>query len=241
MQKIAPSTLVPMDIFSEIEPITIDLVYGHADDPNNMFQEAIYHKNARLWLQYDMARIVVNVARIIHRDYGYTLELKDGLRTIDSQIRMQETKIAKENPQWMVRPRFLSPPGKGAHPYGMAIDVCVLKPDGTPLDMGTEFDEMTEKSSREYVDFPDEILQNRALLEKAFAQSSDNPDLPLLALPNEWWDFRFPEVIYTSYVPLRDSDLPPQMRMTTLEGPDIPDFPLSHFEALKKDILQSLN
>ena len=43
------------------------------------------------------------------------------------QTAMGKTQIVKDNPDWLEEPnRMVSPPGNGAHPRGMAIDVCVF-------------------------------------------------------------------------------------------------------------------
>jgi D-alanyl-D-alanine dipeptidase len=123
----------------------------------------------------------------------------------------------------------------------MAIDVCLIDKDGHDIDMGTPFDEMSEKSARNYQGFSEEILQNRKMLENAFIQSAKELSLEIFPLPSEWWDFRFLAHTYDQYAPLHDHDLPPQMRMVSTDGPDIPDFPDTHFDTLKNDILASLN
>lgn len=242
MKKISPDRLVPMDIFLGHEPIAIDIVYANANHPRNIFREALYHPQARLWTEYDMARIIIYVARKIHKTMNGILELKDCLRTYDAQGAMQETRIVKDHPEWMIgENRLLSPSGHGAHPRGMAIDVCVLDNQGNTIDMGTVFDEMTDQSARNYKDFSDEIVSNRITLENAFLDSAKELNLNILPLPSEWWDFRFPSEVYGDYAPLHDSDLPPQMRMVSTNGPDIPNFPEAHFETLKKNILAGLN
>ena len=118
--KLDPRDLVPMDIFPD-EPFVIDLVYARKDHPENIFGTAVYHENARLVLQRDLARITLKVARTLHAKHGWTLVLKDGLRPIEAQAALMETAIVKRNPHWLSEPRLLSGPGQGAHPRGMAI------------------------------------------------------------------------------------------------------------------------
>lgn len=241
MKPTSPSALIPMDMFCESEPLTIDLAYANAAHPENIFGK-IYHDAARLWCHQDLARITILTARSLYTDFGYTLELKDSLRTVDAQQAMQESDIVKANPHWCTEgpARLLAPPGHGAHPHGMAIDVCVLDQDGKQIDMGTAFDHMEPDAARAYTGFENSILQNRKNLEDAFTSSAKKLNLPLLPLPSEWWDFRFPPEIYNQYTPLKDSDLPKQMQMTGQIDSGISDFPPEHFEKLKKDILQPL-
>lgn len=235
LKKITTDQLVPMDMFIGEEPITIDLVYAQVNHEENIFGK-IYHDKARLWCQYDLACITILTARKLYSQHGWTLILKDSLRTIETQEAMQETDIVKAHPEWMQEPRMLAPPGHGGHPRGMAIDVSVKN-----IDMGTVFDDMSEASNRSHTNFPKEILENRQKLEQAFSDAAKELQLEILPLPNEWWDFRFPADHYRNHTPLSDKELPPQMRMASTDGPNIPNFDQSHFENLKNNILSRLN
>lgn len=240
LKKIRPHQLVPLDIFEGIEPVKIDVVYKNADHKDNIFGK-IYHDQARLWVFHDLALITLKAARIVKKRYGLNLLVYDSLRTVDSQKVMQETPIVKAHPEWMIEPRMLAPPGAGGHPRAMAIDLTLINHKGELVDMGTPFDGMEKSSWRHYKGLSDDILKNRKILEDAMLEAARHFNLPLLPIPQEWWDFRFPPETYNQYAPLSDADLPPQMRMTTREGPDIEDLPPTAFENLKKDILQSLN
>jgi len=222
--------LVPMDVFGASEPFIIDLVYADKDHPENIFGINLYHKNARMILHRDMARIVVLAARALHNEYGWTLILKDGLRTVDAQERLMQTDIVRANPQWLEEPRMLSLPGKGAHPRAMAIDVSVKG-----VDMGTRFDEMTPQSARAYDGFPKDILENRQRLEKAFVESAQKLGLPMLPLPSEWWDFRFPASYHERFAPLHETDLPDSLKMMGAHTDDAP-----RFDKIAKEVLNSL-
>lgn len=238
MKKINPGDLIPLDIFEASEPIKIDLVYAKADHPRNIFGEALYHNQARLWAHKDMAAITLLVSRLLHKNHDWTLEIYDCLRPVDTQQAMQETKIVKENPDWMEGEfPLLSKPGMRGHPRAMAIDVGPITNDGSKIDMGTPFDDMSEKSARDFTGFKNEILEDRKNLETAFINSAKALNLPILPLPNEWWDFRFPNNYTEKFSPLSDADLPPQMQMTKRLGNDISDFDNSHFEKLADSIL----
>jgi D-alanyl-D-alanine dipeptidase len=207
------SQLVPMDSF-DAEPIKIDLVYASANHPENIFKTPIYHESARLSLHKDMTKIVIGAARAIYRDHQFILILKDGLRTVDAEIAITKTQAYINNPQWYEGPDILlSKAGTGAHPRGMAIDVSLETKDGRPVDMGTVFDEMIAQSARDYKNFAPHILKNRYILEHAFVHQAEKLNLPLLPLPAEWWDFRFPRSYYEQWQPLYDADIPPSLRM----------------------------
>ena len=116
--------------------------------------------------------------------------------------------------------RLLSPPGGGAHPRGMAIDLSALDEKGNLLDMGTVFDHLAANSApennpahRAYKSLGKTAAQNRKSLSNAMNEAAQALNIPLFPLPQEWWDFRLPAEIYQAYAPLSDTDLPPEMRM----------------------------
>ena len=229
---IDPRDLVPMDIFPD-EPFAIDIVYAQANHPENIFGTAVYHKDARLVLHRDLARIVIATARTLRKRHGWTLVLKDGLRPVEAQSALMETDIVKRNPHWLGEPRLLSGPGQGAHPRGMAIDVSVKD-----IDMGTGFDAMVPESARAYDGFPDAILAHRQKLESAFVEAAKQLNLPLLPLPSEWWDFRLTREHSGRYEALADADLPPPLKICTAPQADAGWD--AHFADLAKSIPLSL-
>lgn len=215
---ISTSDIIPMDIFFGVEPIKIDLVYADKNHSENIFKTALYKPDARLSLYRDFARVVILTARILNQSHHWTLVLKDGLRTIDAQSKMMETDIVKLNPQWLVEPRMLSSPGQGGHPRGMAVDVCARDEDNNDIDMGTLFDTMTPESARDYNGFNAQILENRKILEQSFVAAARHLNLPLLPLPSEWWDFRFPASYSNQFMPISDDALPKPLQMTRNDG-----------------------
>lgn len=249
MKKIAPEALVPMDIFTEDFPLRIDLAYCKPA-PENIFG-VIYRPQARLWLHRDLAKIVLLASAWAFKNHNLQIVLYDGLRTVEAQKRMQQSPIVQKNPGWLEGPtRLLSPPGAGAHPRGMAIDLSLVTADGKLVDMGTAFDYLAEKpdvafnpAHRDYASLGDEIKANRKKLETAMRTASHALAIPLLALPQEWWDFRLLETIYGEYAPLSDQDLPPQMRMTNdyIEFAGPKNFPAAHFESLKNEIYAEID
>lgn len=231
--------LIPMDIFQAMgEAVEIDLVYADAEHPENIFSVSAYMPGARLSLHKDLAAVVVETSRLLHRVHGWTLVLKDGLRTVEAQQTLIETDIVRANPHWLEEPRLLSSPGQGAHPRGMAIDVSVLDGNGVSADMGTIFDEMVPESARGYDGFGAAIQSNRRALEEAFLRAGEKMNVQILPLPSEWWDFRIRASLSGQYAPLSDADLPPPLRMTGALGPD--EEWDAHHAGLAKAILQSL-
>ncbi len=208
MQKIDPDDIVAFEPFCGTFPIRVDPVYANADHAENHFGQ-IYRKEAQIWGHRDMVNVVLQASRLLYDRKGWILIVKDCLRPIEAQARMIETPIVKANPHWIEEPRFLSGPGQGGHPRGMAIDLAV---EG--VDFGTPFDHFGPEAHREYDGLSQEVRQNRRILEEAMAKSAADFNLPMLALPQEWWDFRFPASYTNQYAPLSDDDLLAPQRMT---------------------------
>lgn len=216
---IAQNDLVALTSTGSTAPLIIDLVYADGTHPENIFREAVYRADAPFILHKDLAKITLTAAAIVHQRHGWTLVLKDGLRTIEAQERLALTPVARAHPEWMREPgRLLSPPGAGAHPRGMAVDVSVLDGHGQPVDMGTTFDTMTAQSARSYTGFAASILKNRRTLETGFTDAAALHGMEIFPLPSEWWDFRFTRDHYGRFAPLSDADLPPHLRMTDAYG-----------------------
>ncbi|MDB5492160.1 MAG: D-alanyl-D-alanine dipeptidase [Micavibrio sp.] len=218
---IPPSDLVAMDTLATTTPLRIDIVYAQAAHPENMFGEAIYRPGARLWLHKDFAEIVALAAKRCFEQRGFVFVLKDGLRTTEAQEKIVQTPIVRANPHWLQEPRLFSPPGKGGHPRAMAIDIVLETRDGQLLNMGTQFDYLTpdpavNPAARNFAGISDEAEANRQILEDFMVAAAKDLNRPLLPLPAEWWDFRFPGSYTELYAPISDRDLPPAMRMTLL-------------------------
>lgn len=248
LQKIPPALLVPMDLFTGDVPLRIDIAYTQPHPKS--FCGVIYRPDARLWLHRDMAALTVAAAAAAGRA-GRGMVLYDGLRTTEAQALMRETPVVRANPHWLSgETRMLSPPGKGAHPRGMAIDLTLCEPDGTTLDMGTAFDAMppggagpgpdTNPAHRDTPHIGPAARANRDLLTRFMRDGALATAQFLMPLPQEWWDYRLMPMVYDRFAPLADTDLPRQMRMTAaaLDAPAPADFDEAHFAALRDAVLR---
>lgn len=219
---ITANDLVALEDYQSAHPLRVDLVYAQADHADNMFGGAIYRPDARMLCHRKFLPVILDAANLCHARSGLFFELKDCLRPVEAQEKMRQTDIVKANPQWLEEPnRLLSPPGKGGHPRGMAIDIILLDANGAEIDMGTRFDYLTpdptyNPAARSFTDLSASVLERRKLLEDCMMQAAAQNGLPLLPLPQEWWDFRFPRDFYDLYAPVCDADMPPALRMTDI-------------------------
>jgi D-alanyl-D-alanine dipeptidase len=214
------SELVEIKEHADRPYLKVDVVYAQAAHPENMFKQSVYRDNAPFILHQSFAELVLKAAQNLWQNHRLISVLKDGLRPIEAQQAMQETDIAKQNPHWFEDgpKRLLSPPGRGAHPRGMAVDIVLLDENLVPLDMGTPFDYLTPDPSnnpaaRDYPHLSDAVKRNRALLDDAMMKAAKQLGLPLIPLPLEWWDFRYTGEFYNQYEPISDSELPPHLKM----------------------------
>ncbi len=221
--QIQPEDLCCLNDYENKYPIRIDLVYAKPEHKDNMFKEAIYKSDAKMWVHKQLLPIILRASEICYEDYKYIFELKDCLRTSDAQAKITDTAIVKAHPHWTADGphRLFSGPGKGGHPRGMAVDVILIdETTNAEIDMGTSFDYLTEDTNpdnnpaaRSYNKFPAEILQNRMILENAMMTAAKETNIFLKPLAVEWWDFRFHNEYMNKYAPLSDADLPAEMRM----------------------------
>ncbi len=228
IERMAASYFSTKKIFN---PIIIDLEYSKPSVPvggdgyvaqNDGLPDrvfgAIYRHNAKLWAHERLARITIRAAEILYNKQGWNLKIIDCLRTIEGQEAMQ--RVVQEN-GWSEE--YVSPPGAGAHPRAMAIDIVpVDASSGELIDMGSAFDHFGVRSNRDFVKFCDDdienskIIANRKALDDAMLLAADEFGVKqeFYLLPSEWWDYRFSEDVWSQYAPLSDKELPENMRLT---------------------------
>lgn len=228
-KQIDSDDLIPMDLCAKHFPLEVDLAYSRDEAPN-IFGK-IYADDAKLWLHRDLAKLICLAAQMCHDDTGCKFVLYDGLRTKDAQEKMAKSPIVKANPQWMVQPRLLSPPGEGAHPRAMAIDASLKDSNGDLLDMGTDFDYLAPNQSpkhnpahREYEKLDKGHKNNRKILDNAIKNAASTLGMRINLLDQEWWDFRFKKSDYQDFKPLSDKHLPPEMQMVNTVAISDADF-----------------
>lgn len=196
----------------------VELAY--ARDDNLLFGEQIYKETAKLWLHRKLAAVVFTAANNCFEGHGYRFVLYDGLRTIEAQEKMIQTKRVQDNPNWLEPPRLLSPPGSGAHPRAMAIDLGLEDQNGVLIDMGCSFDYLHDQpdalhnpAHRDHT-VSEEVQKHRGLLNKFMMEAAETEGIEISLLPEEWWDFRLTKPYYEQYSPISENALPAYMKLT---------------------------
>lgn len=81
------------------------------------------------------------------------------------------------------------------HTTGGAVDLTLIDTDGKPLNMGTDFDDFSEKANTDYYEhhFDREITKNRRLLYNAMT------DEGFTNIPSEWWHYDYGDSYWGFY------------------------------------------
>lgn len=219
MKQILPSSLIPFDLLADDACLGVDVVYAQPQHPENIFGQ-IYHQSARMWGHIDMVVLVALAARSLRKTEGWTLIVKDCLRPVEAQQKILMTPPVVQHPEWLDQGGFLSSPGQGGHPRGMAVDLAARDRHGIDVDFGTPFDAFAVSSEaqhnpahRHYPSIKDKVRDNRAKLDTAMLNAADRMGRALVLLSTEWWDFRFPAAETNQFAPISEADLDPWQYM----------------------------
>lgn len=151
--------------------IKLDIHYA---TPHN-FTNATIYTHGKCYLIEPAAHALQAAAKKF-QDLGYNLKIWDGYRP----FRVQQI-------FWNLVPdeRYVANPAKGSrHNRGCSIDLT-LTFQNQELDMGTDFDDFSEKSHRDYFDFNNDVLKNRQLLQEIMEKHH------FVGWLNEWWHFDY--------------------------------------------------
>jgi len=160
-----------IDIKSIIPDLVVDLKYATKD---NFCKEVVYF--------FDTCLALPETAIALKK-------VQEELKSINLQLKVWDIfrPIAAQQKFWdlIKDPRYVSNPqeGGGRHTRGTAVDLTIIKPDGTELIMPSEFDEFTNRAHLDYNDGPKEALENRELLQALMNKHGFE------SLPTEWWHF----------------------------------------------------
>lgn len=190
-----------VDITTLDSSILVELKYSTTD---NFVGVDMYGDLERAYLEREFAQKVVLAQSILKREHpNLTLLIYDAARPISAQRAMRRCV------EGSVLESFVADGTRGGrHNYGVAVDLTIATEDGTPLDMGAEFDEFSEASSvKETPDTSDkssrtidvyrsyitelanrgiityEAARNRILLVKVMCEAG------LYPYRKEWWHY----------------------------------------------------
>jgi D-alanyl-D-alanine dipeptidase len=167
----------------DIPGIVIDLRYASA---NNFAGRVLYAQWDGAWLRTEAAQGLRRATDWLHQHQpDWRLVVLDALRP----HRVQEA-IWRDVVGTPAQAYFANPALGSIHSYGLAVDVGLCGPDGTLLDMGSDYDEMHERSHPEFesrllargVLAPQHLI-HRGWLYEAMAAGG------FRGIATEWWHF----------------------------------------------------
>ena len=159
-----------VDVEKEIPGIRLEIRYATT---NNFTKQAVYPV-AKCYLRRTSAEKLKAVQKELSTQ-GLRLKIYDGYRPLSVQKKF-----------WALVPddRYVANPAKGSrHNRGAAVDLTIIRKDGTELQMPTPYDDFTEKAHRDYKDLPLEAIKNRQLLEDVMTKHG------FVGISTEWWHF----------------------------------------------------
>jgi D-alanyl-D-alanine dipeptidase len=166
-----------------IPGIRVDLRYA---TPNNFVGDDMYSPYDCGWLHRDATESLRKATEFLARRRGdASLLVLDALRP----QRVQERMWKKLEGTGLTE--YLAHPVRGSiHSFGMAVDVTIVDASGRELDMGTGFDDLTERSHpalEEGFVIRGELMQvhidNRRLLRDVMREAGWS------GINTEWWHF----------------------------------------------------
>ena len=161
-----------LEVKKVISPLVLDIRYATR---NNFTKEVVY-PNCACYLLEPVVTALAKAAQDFN-DVGYTIKIWDGYRPLKAQYTFWEL-VPDE--------RYVANPEKGSrHNRGCAVDLTLVDAQGTELDMGTDFDDFSEKAHRDYTELSETVLKNRMLLETIMHKHG------FTGLPTEWWHFDY--------------------------------------------------
>ena len=168
-------TNIPAETFVKvidyIPDIKVDLRYATS---NNFTGKVIYAFHDA-WLRYGTVCKLKKVQEIL-LSHGYSLLIWDAFRPATAQFKL-----------WEVFPSddFVANPEKGFSPHtkGHTVDVTLVSIDGTLAEMPSEFDDFSDRASRDYSGATKTAAAHARLLEDTMSLCGFHP------YHNEWWHF----------------------------------------------------
>jgi D-alanyl-D-alanine dipeptidase len=163
--------------------IVVDLKYN---GKNNFMKQDLYCGFDRAYLHAHAFAKFVKVCEFLGQmQPGWKFIIFDALRPRSVQKKMYD--FVKGTPNQ----NYVANPDRGSmHNFGMALDLSLLDENGIEVDMGTAFDDFSEKAQPQ--------LEQKLLKEKQLTQSQiDNRWIlrsamefgGFIQLPHEWWHY----------------------------------------------------
>jgi len=175
-QELVDAILAKNPDFVNIESVSKDFVldmrYATSD---NFLKEKVY-ACAKCYVRKEVVKPLITANRAF-MELGYRIKFFDCYRPHSVQKKMWKI---YPNPGYVANPK-----GGSIHNKGAAVDITLVKLDGTAVDMGTEFDYFGKKAHHAYTALSKEVIDHRRLLRKTMEKNG------FKIIRTEWWHYNF--------------------------------------------------
>ena len=171
LQAQSDSSIVPLASIDST--IVSDVRYATV---NNFTGEVLYPTN-RVFIRKVVGEALSKAHSDLWSNYNLRIKIFDGYRPLSVQKKM-----------WEIFPddRYVANPASGSrHNRGAAVDITIIDSTGLELEMGTEYDNFTEKAHYDYQDLPLKVKENRILLRTTMMKYGFE------GIETEWWHFDY--------------------------------------------------
>lgn len=172
---------LPDSIFVKIDLVDLQIINQMVYATDQNFTHQIIYPCAACYLRNEVAYSLIKVQ---------ALAMKQKLRLIVFDC-YRPLKYQQKMFDLVQDPNYVANPQKGSkHNRGTAVDVGLADMDGHALDMGTEFDDFTDKSHYQAEGLTTEQIKNRKILRDLMLAAQFEP------YEKEWWHFNHANSIF---------------------------------------------
>lgn len=151
-----------------------DFEYDMRYATENNFLKAKVYDCAECYTRVKTARALI-AANADFMKQGYRIKFFDCYRPNSVQYKMWEI---------VPNPQYVANPVKGSiHNKGGAVDITLVKLDGSVVDMGTDFDFFGYKAYHDNTSLPAEVLHHRKVLKETMEKHG------FWSIRTEWWHY----------------------------------------------------
>jgi len=161
-----------VSVAAVIPGVALDIRYATA----NNFTGIKLYSEPKCFLQEGTARKLAMVVRKLRTKLMLGVKIFDGYRPLSVQRALWEM---------MPDPQYVADPAVGSkHNRGAAVDLTLVDlVSGQEMEMGTGYDDFTDRAHPDFRNLPETTLCNRAILREMMMEHSFEP------IPTEWWHF----------------------------------------------------
>lgn len=172
--EIAPLETLPDTTFIRLADYSAEFRYDLRYATTNNFLKAKVYECAECYTRVKTAKALLKANKDF-MEQGYRIVFYDCYRPNAVQYKM-----------WAIvpNPQYVANPVKGSiHNRGGAVDISLVTLEGSPLNMGTDFDFFGRRAYHDYYELPETVLHNRRILKETMERYGFS------SIRSEWWHY----------------------------------------------------